>query len=67
MTLGISIGLIALGAILAFAVTASVAGISLSTVGLILMFAGVVGAVLSFLPRASRDAQPRGRSSTAAR
>jgi hypothetical protein len=47
MTTGGSIFLIALGAILRYAVTASTSGISIQTVGLILMIAGVVGLVLS--------------------
>jgi hypothetical protein len=46
MTLGASIFLIAVGAILRYAVTASVSGVSLTTVGLILMIAGAVGLVI---------------------
>jgi uncharacterized protein DUF6458 len=49
MTLGTSIFLIAVGAILRYAVTAHVSGVSITTVGLILMIAGAVGAVLSLL------------------
>ena len=49
MGLGTSIFLIAVGAILRYAVTASVAGISLTTVGLILIIVGVAGIVLSLL------------------
>jgi hypothetical protein len=49
MGLGTSIFLIAVGAILRYAVTASVAGISLTTVGLILIIVGVAGLVLSLL------------------
>jgi hypothetical protein len=49
MTTGTSILLIAVGAILRYAVTASVSGISLTTVGLILMIAGILGLVLSLL------------------
>jgi heme/copper-type cytochrome/quinol oxidase subunit 2 len=45
--LGTSIFLIAIGAILRYAVTASVSGISIHTVGLILMIVGIVGVVLS--------------------
>jgi heme/copper-type cytochrome/quinol oxidase subunit 2 len=48
-TAGTSIFLIAVGAILRYAVTASVSGISLTTVGLILMIVGIVGLVLSLL------------------
>ena len=47
MPLGTSIFLIAVGAILRYAVTATVSGISLTTVGLILMIVGVLGLVLS--------------------
>jgi hypothetical protein len=47
MPLGTSIFLIAVGAILRYAVTASVSGISIHTVGLILMIAGAVGLVIS--------------------
>jgi uncharacterized protein involved in exopolysaccharide biosynthesis len=47
MPLGTSIFLVALGAILRYAVTASTSGISLPTVGLILMIVGIAGLVLS--------------------
>ena len=47
MPLGTSIFLIAVGAILRYAVTASVSGIDLHTVGLILIIVGIVGVVLS--------------------
>jgi membrane protein implicated in regulation of membrane protease activity len=47
MTVGSSIFLIAVGAILRYAVTASVSGISLATVGLILMLAGILGLLIS--------------------
>jgi hypothetical protein len=47
--LGTSIFLLAVGAILRYAVTASTSGISLPTVGLILMIAGIVGIVLSVI------------------
>jgi hypothetical protein len=49
MPLGTSIFLIAVGAILRYAVTATTSGISLPTVGLILMIVGVAGLVLSVL------------------
>jgi hypothetical protein len=45
--LGTSLFLIAVGAILAFAVKADVSGIEISTVGIILMIVGVVGLVIS--------------------
>jgi hypothetical protein len=47
MPLGTSIFLIAIGAILRYAVTATTSGISLPTVGLILMIVGIAGLVLS--------------------
>jgi hypothetical protein len=43
MTIGTSLFLIAVGAILRFAVTIHVSGINLQTVGVILMAVGVVG------------------------
>jgi hypothetical protein len=46
MTIGGSIFLIAVGAILKFAVTATVAGINIQTVGLILMIAGIIGLLI---------------------
>lgn len=59
MTLGTSIFLIAAGAILRYAVTATVSGVSLTTVGLILMIVGAAGLVVSVLFMVS--ARPRGR------
>jgi len=47
MRIGSSLVLIALGAILKFAVTASVSGLSLSTVGVVLMVVGIAGLVIS--------------------
>ena len=49
MGIGTSIFLIALGAILKFAVTATVSGISLATVGTILIIVGIVGLVISLV------------------
>jgi hypothetical protein len=49
MAIGTSIVLIAVGAILKFAVTASVSGISLETVGLILMLVGLLGLLVSLI------------------
>ena len=48
MGIGTSLFLIALGAILKFAVHTSVSGVSLQTIGVILMIVGVVGLILSF-------------------
>jgi hypothetical protein len=47
MEIGTSIFLIALGAVLRFAVTVSTRGFNLHTVGIILMAAGIVGLILS--------------------
>jgi hypothetical protein len=57
MTSGISLFLIAVGAILYFAVNADVSGLEISTIGLILMVVGVIGLVISFffLSSARRD------------
>ena len=49
MTIGASIALIAVGAILKYAVNASVQGIEIATVGLILMIAGIIGLVISLI------------------
>jgi uncharacterized membrane protein YidH (DUF202 family) len=46
MTIGTSLFLIAVGAILKFAVTAHVAGVDLQVVGVILIVVGLVGLVL---------------------
>ena len=48
MGIGVGIFLIALGAILTFAVHATVAGLDLKVVGWILMLAGVAGLILFF-------------------
>lgn len=49
MSIGGSVFLIAVGAILRYAVTVTVSGVSIQTVGLILMLAGILGLVLSLL------------------
>jgi hypothetical protein len=49
MGLGVSILLIAAGAILAWAVNADVSGVDIQTVGWILLVVGIVGAVLSMI------------------
>ncbi len=58
MTIGSSLFLIVVGAILRFAVTWNIAGLSLPTVGLILMAAGAVGMAIGLVWMF----QPRGRS-----
>ena len=47
MGIGTSIFLIALGAILYFAVNVDISGLELSTVGLILMIVGIIGLLIS--------------------
>ena len=49
VTIGTSLVLIAIGAILKYAVTADVSGIDIQTVGVILMLIGILGLVLSLL------------------
>jgi hypothetical protein len=65
MGIGTSIFLIAVGAILKWAVTAHVSGIALATVGTILIIVGIVGLLISLFMLASwRDrgtAPPRDR------
>ena len=46
MTIGTSLFLIAVGAILKYAVTAHVQGVDINTVGVVLMVVGVIGLVL---------------------
>jgi hypothetical protein len=62
VTTGISTFLIAVGAILYFAVTKTVSGVDLNTVGLILMFVGTLGLVISLLTMTS--ARGLGRRTT---
>ena len=52
MYIGTSIFLIAVGAILAFAVNARVAGIEIETAGIILMIVGALGLVISLFQEA---------------
>ena len=62
MTIGFGLFLIAVGAILRFAVTATVAGIDIQTVGVILMVVGaiafVISLVLEFNRRSGRQPPP---------
>ena len=66
--IGVSIVLIAAGAVLAWAVTASTSGVDLNTVGLILFFVGIAGLVISLLvsmtPSRIRDTTVVDRSAT---
>jgi hypothetical protein len=49
MGIGTSIVLIAVGAILKWAVTATVSGVSIHTIGTILLIVGILGLVISLL------------------
>lgn len=49
MGISVSILLIAVGAILAFAVTATVSGIEIQTVGWILLVVGIIGLITSMI------------------
>jgi hypothetical protein len=49
MSIGISIFLLVVGAILTFAVNVSTSGFDINTVGIILMAAGILGLLLSLL------------------
>ena len=61
MGIGVSIFLLAVGAILTFAVNAEVSGLDVSMIGLILMIAGGVGLLLTLLVWGPRDRAPRER------
>jgi hypothetical protein len=62
MGIGTSIFLIAVGAILRYAVTVTVQGVELQTVGLILMIVGIIGLVISlavvFMGNGDRPRRP---------
>jgi len=49
MGIGVSVFLLVLGAILTFAVHASVSGISIQTVGIILMVGGAIGLITTLI------------------
>jgi hypothetical protein len=49
MGIGVSLILIAAGAILTWAVTATVSGVDINTVGVILMVIGIAGLVISLM------------------
>jgi hypothetical protein len=63
MGIGTSLFLIAVGAILYFAVDADVSGLQISTVGIILMVVGIVGLLISlFFLSSARRAAPAERT-----
>ena len=49
MGIGISVFLMALGAVLLWAVTTTVAGVSINTIGIILIVVGLIGLVAGML------------------
>ncbi|MGH3104167.1 MAG: DUF6458 family protein [Gaiellaceae bacterium] len=49
MGIGVALILIAVGAILAFAVNAEVSGLEVTTIGWILLIVGIAGALLSMI------------------
>ena len=49
MTIGTSIVLIAIGAILKWAVTATISGFNIQTAGTVLLIVGIIGLILSLL------------------
>ena len=55
MGIGASITLLAIGAILAFAVDATFSGINIQVIGVILMVCGALGLVLTMLVFGRRD------------
>ena len=55
MGIGVSIFLLAVGAILTFAVEASVSGLDIGAVGIILMICGAIGLLLTMLVFGRRD------------
>jgi hypothetical protein len=62
MGLGTSLFLIAVGAILYFAVNADISGLEISTVGLILMVVGIVGLLISLFFMSSSRRGPADRT-----
>lgn len=64
MGIGVSLILIAVGAILTWAVSAHVSGVDINTVGVILMVVGALGALLSLVFWSSWGGFGGGRDST---
>lgn len=62
MGIGVSVFLMAVGAILTFAVEASAEGIDINTVGIILMVVGAIGLLVSLLLGGSGPWGTRGRT-----
>ena len=55
MGIGVSIFLLAIGAILAFAVDVEATGFNINTIGIILMVSGAIGLLLTMLVFGRRD------------
>lgn len=67
MKTGVGLFLIALGAILTFAVTGKVSGINVQTVGVVLMIVGLIGLLITFVllsVRRRTDVIHRGNDTT---
>jgi Domain of unknown function (DUF6458) len=60
--IGTSLFLIAVGAILYFAVNASISGLSIATIGIILMVVGVIGLLISLFFLSSMRRGPADRT-----
>ncbi len=64
MGIGVSILLIAVGAILAFAVNVSVSGLDIAVVGYILMLVGIIGLIMTALIWGPRSRATRAGTGT---
>ena len=62
MGIGTSLFLIAVGAILYFAVDASISGLEIATIGIILMVVGVIGLLISLFMVSSARRAPAERT-----
>ncbi|MBW3644338.1 MAG: hypothetical protein KY441_02415 [Actinobacteria bacterium] len=67
MGIGVSVFLLAVGAILAFAIDVSVQGVNLDTIGVILMIVGAIGLLVSLLFLSSLTPYGRDRGETVVR
>ncbi len=54
MRIGASLALIAIGAVLKFAVTKQISGVSIGTVGVIMMIVGAVGLLITLILMSTR-------------
>jgi len=64
MGIGVSLILIAVGAILTWAVTATVSGVNINTIGVILMVVGAAGLLISLVFWSSWGGPPGRRRTT---